>query len=104
GPTSEAWFQGFFGIDSMGEKGFAKMLGLPESADAKAIAEHLGLVGERLQAQERAAATVAVIPTAADKLNVSRDLMSSDRVRGFHEKVEEISATLKASPEDAGTR
>ena len=102
GPNSDGWYHAYFGLESMGEKGLAKMLGLPESADAKAIKEQLGLVGERLDAQERAAGIVK--PTAADKLNVSAILLNADRVKDFHEKLDSLSATLKASPLDAAER
>lgn len=100
----DTWAHAYLTLAEMGEKGFAKFLGLPEGANAQEVKDHLSELGQRLAVLDKAALPAQVVPTSADKLNVSKSMMNAEMVGRFHEMVDKLQASLKASPEDAGAR
>lgn len=64
--------------------------------------EQLKKANEELQ--RKLNGTPSFVPTETERLNVSKAMLNADTVGRFHETVDQLSNTLKASPQDAGLR
>ena len=96
---SEGWFHTYYALDEMSPEKLGKALGIPDGANAELIKERLGLIQERLKERE-----ASVTPSAVESLNVNKSLLNEGVIGRFHEKVNEISNSLRNSPLDAGAR